>query len=1042
MTVKSKVINVWENPQLTGEFKLSAHSPLASYTDARSALICRREASPFRISLNGAWKFKLYSRPEKCPKTFFRPSYKKTSWDTIAVPGNWTVQGYDRPIYTNVKMPFESNPPHVPEDNPTGIYSRTFSVPASWKGRKTVICFNGVESVLSVWVNGRYAGMSKGSRLPAEFDISDHVKTGKNTVTTRVVRWSDASYLEDQDHWWMAGMYRDVFVYSLPAAHIRDFKVETELDGDYRDAVLRVRTEIETGAASDTAGLSVEMLLYKDNKKTVFRSPVSEPVSRPRNGLPGAVLEKEIRNPKKWSAEEPNLYTVVLCLKDGEGNPLQYESCRVGFRSVEMKKREVLVNGKAVLFKGVNRHDHDGIHGKTVNEDSMIADIHLMKRFNINAVRTSHYPNDDRFLELCDLFGIYVVDESNIECHAEYNRLTNDPDWTDAFVQRGKRMVQRDKNHPCVIFWSLGNESGYGPNHDALAGWIRGYDPTRLLHYEGAVNVKGWEGGHLGSDLVCPMYPTVDAIVNHAKKSKDPRPLIMCEYAHSMGNSTGNLKEYWDAIEKHKGLQGGYIWDWVDQGLLKTDKKGVEYWAYGGDFGEKIHDHNFCINGLISPDRDPHPAMYEYKKVLQPVGIQAVDLRKYRFEITNRNWFTDLSWLDVRWELKGDGVVLQQGKLKKMKTLPGEREEITVPVSSKNRNKAVEYLLTIYFDTAKDCVWAEKGHPVAWEQFTVDLPAVKPAPAAGKTPSLSLKESKTGLTVTGERFSVRFDARKGRITSLEYRDECILKDGPGISIWRAPTDNDGYRHCLETLERKDAYAWIKAGYRDLKWIVDEFTYFPIDPQTVQVIITVSAKAGKVKRGLTHTCIYTVFGNGEIRLENTVKADNSLPDLPRVGLKAVLCPGFDSITYYGKGPHENYIDRNTGAETGLYESDPDRMYYPYILPQENGNRTETRWASFENEKGWGLLVTGTPNFEFSALHYTIEDLGTALHTNELTRCDDVFLNLDHIQAGLGGASCGPGTLPRYRIKPGEYVFSLRLRPYSGGTVNRHQTLGDL
>jgi beta-galactosidase len=662
-------INDWENPQVVGINKVPGHAPLIPYPNEITALAGHREKSPYFQLLSGPWEFHLATTPTSVPEDFYQPDFEAGTWAEIEVPGNWTMQGYDKPIYTNTKMPIPPDPPRVPQDdNPTGLYRRTFTIPDNWPGRQIFICFDGVESAFYLWVNGQQVGYSQGSRLPAEFDLTPYIQPGQNTMAVMVIRWSDGSYLEDQDHWWMAGIYRDVYLYATPQVHIFDLFARAELDTDYRDAVLKVQAKINFYNQPPLAdhrdeirhfeavspGYHVEMQLFDADNKAVLAEPPARPVQVHDWAMTNVNFMQNVTTPQKWSTETPNLYKLVLSLKDTGGDTIKAVSCKIGFRKVEIKHRELLINGQPVLMKGVNRHDHDDRLGKTITEASMMADIKLMKQFNINAVRTSHYPNDTRWYELCDEYGLYVIDEANIESHALYNKLCHDPEWTHAFVERGKRMVERDKNHPCIIMWSLGNESGYGPNHDALAGWIRGYDPTRPLHYEGAISQysallnapdeaeqvgrpsdpnweemarrRGWQMGHLATDVVCPMYPTVDHIMAYAQDPTNTRPLIICEYAHSMGNSTGNLHEYWQAIETHHGLQGGFIWDWVDQGILIVDENGQEYWAYGGDFGDEINDLNFCINGLIWPDRTPHPAMFEYKKILQPVSITAKNL--------------------------------------------------------------------------------------------------------------------------------------------------------------------------------------------------------------------------------------------------------------------------------------------------------------------------------------------------------------------------------------------------------------------------------
>ncbi len=1061
--------NDWENPQVVGINKRPAHAPLIPYADVAAAQTGDKEASPYVQSLNGAWKFYYAPNPQSLPDGFQKPNFDVTDWDTINVPSNWTMQGYDKPIYTNVKMPIPNDPPNVPQgDNPTGIYQRTFTIPDDWQGRELFLCFDGVESAFYVWVNGQPLGYSQGSRLPAEFDITPYIQPGDNTLTAEVIRWSDGSYLEDQDHWWMAGIYRDVYIYATPKTHIFDIFARAELDNDYKNALLKVRARLDfyphpplpAEQAPMPTGHSVEMQLFDPQGNDVFDTPLARPVMLFSHSVDKVTFEQPITAPAKWSDETPNLYTLVLSLKNAEGEVIEATSCRIGFRKIEIKDRELLINGQPVLLKGVDRHDHHDTLGKVVPVESMIEEIKLMKQFNINAVRTSHYPNDTRWYDLCDTYGSYLIDEANIECHALYNRLAHEPEWTLAFVERGKRMVERDKNHASVILWSLGNESGYGPNHDTLAGWIRGYDPTRPLHYEGAgstfsvalnseafdpskppqrvayeqIRQRGWHIGHLASDLVCPMYPTIEHIVAYTEEIEATRPLIMCEYAHSMGNSTGNLKEYWEAIESNHGLQGGFIWDWIDQGLLKTDAQGQPYWAYGGDFGDEINDGNFCINGLIWPDRTPHPAMYEYKKVLQPVVVHARDLSEGKVEIQNKRYFTDLSDLEGTWSLSSDGEVLQQGALPSLKIPPQSSQMVTLPLKAPDLAPGSECFLTLRFTLTNATCWADAGHEVAWTQF--EMPFTSPPPTVLKHsdfPALHVQEKDGHIFVGGSDFQVTFDKVAGQLATLTYHNASLLLQGPTLNIWRAPTDNDGFKLWPEN-PHKLLGQWLKAGLNHLQLHLDNIDVEQLNPQTVQVTIKTLAQAEGVDLDplFEHRHTYTLYGSGDILVENHIQAHEDLPPLPRVGLTMKLPEGFEQFTWYGRGPHESYIDRNYGAALGLYAGTVDEQYVPYIVPQENGNKTDVRWLTLTHvDDGVGLLAAAVQPMEASATHYTADDLYQAKHTCDLHRCDDVLLNLDIQQCGLGGASCGPGTLPQYLILPGSFTFDIRLRPFVAG-----------
>jgi len=629
--------NDWENPQVVGRNKQPGHVLLLPYADETSARTRDPDASPYWQSLNGQWKFCYAPTPDAAPESFHRTDHDDSAWKPIAVPGNWQLQGYDKPIYTNVQYPFPPDDlPGVPhDDNPTGCYRVTFSIPEHWYGRRVFVVFDGVDSAFYLWVNGEMVGYSQGSRLPAEFDITDYVRTGDNLLAARVYRWSDGSYLEDQDFWRLSGIYRDVYLYAPPPLRLADYEVRTELDADYRDAILHIRTRV----ANHTDGATTCALiasLYDAQGQLVLTAPSGER-QVPAGSKALLELDAPVSAPLKWSAEYPNLYTLTLALSDARGETLEVQSCRVGFRTVEIIDGQICINGMPVLFRGVNRHEHDPDTGHTVSRASMIQDIRLMKQFNINAVRTSHYPDVPEWYDLCDEYGLYLIDEANIETHGVWDRLTKDPAWKTAFLERGMRMVERDKNHPSVIIWSLGNESGDGPNHEALSAWIRDRDPTRPIHYESATGRRTYVGPETAPhvDIVSVMYPTVDQIIELAQTPGEIRPLIMCEYAHAMGNSPGNLQEYWDAIEAHPRLQGGFVWDWVDQGIRQAlprgyspgvTKEGVEWFAYGGDFGDDPNDGNFCINGLVFPDRVPHPALWEHKKVTQPVGVKPLDL--------------------------------------------------------------------------------------------------------------------------------------------------------------------------------------------------------------------------------------------------------------------------------------------------------------------------------------------------------------------------------------------------------------------------------
>ena len=1020
--------NDWENPQLVAINRFPAHATGLPFPDEASAISRDPQRTPWFQSLDGAWKFHFAPNPAQLPSDFYSEAFDASQWAEMPVPAEWVLNGYDKPIYTNVKSPIPNTPPFVPQDdNPTGLYRREFDLPESWAGRRVILHFGGVESAFYVWVNGQKVGFSKDSRLPAEFEITPYVRPGKNSVVTEVIRWSDGTYLEDQDHWYFAGMYRSVMLYSLPQIYLADVFAKPELDARYKDGTLTVTARLG-GDTLEANGCQVEMQLFDANQQPIFPAPVSARFQYNPNEIDTLTLKQAVPTPKRWSHETPSLYTLTVTLRDPHGQSVQVYAHRVGFRKIEIKNRELLINGKAVLIKGVNRHEHDEYKGKTLSLESMLADILLMKTHNINAVRTCHYPNDERWYDLCDEYGIYVWDEANIETHSVYNRLCHEPEWRAAFLERGARMVERDKNHPSVITWSLGNESGYGPNHDAIAGWIRGYDPDRIVHYEGAMR-NGWNTGHLSSDLTCPMYPPIDRIIDYALDENNRRPLIMCEYAHAMGNSVGNLKEYWEAIEAYSGLQGGFIWDWVDQGLVKTDEKGVSYWAYGGDFGDTINDMNFCVNGLIFPNRTIHPPMVEFKKLIQPVAARPVDLALGKVEITNKHDFVTLRHLSGAWELSVDGEIMQRGLLPMMSTRPGFSEVITLPYSQPHAFPGAEVFLTLRFSLGADTWWAKAGHVVAWEQFKV--PFASPAGLA-ENPSdmaaLQVLDSAAEISIQGQEFALVFDRATGILRRYTYQGVELVQSGPALNIWRAPTDNDGFKW-MDNNDSKLLGLWLQAGLNQLENRLETLTCSQPAPQVVVIRAEHSVQAPDRPAGFRHAITYTIYGNGAARMAQQVSCAPGLPPLPRVGVSLTLPAGFENFTWLGRGPEESYVDRKAGVAVGLYSGTVDEQYVPYIMPQENGNKTDVRWAALSNGQGVGLLAVGDPLLEVSVSHFSVDNLYKALHTNELGRRDEVYFNLDLMQSGLGGQSCGPRTLDKYQVWPGEYNFTILFRPFT-------------
>ncbi len=1025
----------WENPQIVGVNKRPAHVPLTPFPD--ESAVRDEQPSPFLHLLNGAWQFKLYPTPTTVPSDVVSPETATADWHTISVPGNWTVQGFDKPIYTNIKYPFDPNPPYVPrDDNPTGVYRRTVSIPPAWENRRTLITFEGVESAFYLYCNGDFVGYSQGSRLPAEFDLTPFLHAGDNLLAAVVIRWSDGSYLEDQDHWWMAGIYRDVTLWSVPSMHVQDVFARTDLDAQYQDATLSLQIKLEKFFDAPLDGFTVAAELYDSAGNPMFDREVAAPVRENPNEILVVNATRKIANPAKWTAETPNLYTLIVWLKNPAGETVHAVRQRIGFRKIEIRGREFLVNGQPVLFKGVNRHEHDDRHGKTVSEESMLADIKLLKQFNFNAVRNSHYPTHHRWYELCDEYGIYLIDEANIETHGVYNRLTNDPQWAHAFLERGIRMVERTKNHPSIVMWSLGNESGIGPNHTALAGWIRAADPTRPIHYEGAISKNNggldWFGWHLATDVVCPMYPSVEEIVDFARDPRGDRPLIMCEYAHSMGNGTGNLKEYWDAIEGNFGLQGGFIWDWVDQGLLKTTADGTPYWAYGGDFGDTINDKNFCINGLIFPDRTPHPAMFECRRLFQPVAAELLDARSGTVRIRNKRFFRPLDDVAIHWEISADGQSVRHGVFEPISIPPQHEQTITLPVDEISAPAGAEVFLTLHFLLAESTAWAAAGHEIGWAQFELPVPVASPAIIHPETmPVLTVDNRDALINIDGGAFQLRYNKRRAQIESLIFDGRELLTAGITPNFWRAPTDNDGFKFAPD-LPEKLLGQWLAVGLNRLQFSAAAISVAQPAPQIVKITAESTAHVDGSPAGISIRQAVSVFGSGDILLENQISVAENLPLLPRVGLRFSLPAEFEYVQWFGRGPHENYADRKFGAAVGLYRGTVTEQYVPYIVPQENGNKTDVRWLAIENPAGIGLLAAAQPLMEAGVSHFSADDLFAAFHTSDLQPRPETFVTLDARQMGLGGESCGPRTLPPYLIPPGEYQFNVRLRPYRAAT----------
>ncbi|MFO7635617.1 MAG: glycoside hydrolase family 2 TIM barrel-domain containing protein [Caldilinea sp.] len=1019
----------WEMPQLTSFNRLPPRATLIPFPTAKDAHQKSREESPWITFLDGVWDFKIFGRPEQVTYA----AVENGAWSPIQVPGNWTVQGYGRPHYTNVQMPFPNIPPDVPDENPTGLYRRTFTVPEGWNGRRIVLHFGGCEGALYVYLNGELVGLNKDARTPAEFDISGCVRhDDSNELLVVVTQWSDAAYIEDQDMWWHAGLQREVYLYATGTPHLQDVFARGDLTDDLSDGVLRITARVGF-PGGDCTGCAVEAQLFDERGKAVLRKPLVGDFTHPYQKRGEVSLEQMVSRPKLWSAETPNLYTLVVTLRTPHGE--ESSRCTIGFRKIEIRDRSLLINGKRVLIKGMNLHDHDDVTGRALTRERMESDLKRMKQYNVNAIRTSHYPKDPHFYDLCDRYGFYVIDEANIESHAFFQELCCDLRYTHAFVERVQNMVERDKNHPCIIFWSLGNESGYGPNHDAAAGWVRGYDPSRPLHYEGAISLWGgcgMEGGERVTDLMCPMYPQIARIIEYSEQSDDPRPLIMCEYSHAMGNSNGSLADYWAAFEKYPALQGGFIWEWIDHGIRQTAPDGTEYWAYGGDFDDVPNDANFCTDGIVWPDRTPHPALNEFKYLAQPVRVEAAKLKKGIVRIVNKQDFAGLDWLRSEWELTDDGVVIAKGKLPALDIEPGAAMEVTLatalPWLSGEESVNGECLLNFHFYQRRATLWAPAGYEVGWAQL--DAPAKQRSTAKQKGSRRDSDRGSIEISETAETIALRFGEveavfgrESGLLTVFGAKGKNLLVRGPRLNVWRAGTDNDGIK-LMESPAWKALPRWLAIGLNTLQFRLDKIRL--LEEKGAPVVEIIHQATG---RGLwsdfTHVHRYMLLPTGALEIDNEVRLGDGVTDLPRIGVDLVLPAALEQLEWYGRGPWENYSDRKASALIGRYRSTVTEQYVPYVMPQEHGQKTDVRWLALTDKRGVGLHVQGAPTVEFSASHFTANDLFGARHTYELTPRPEVYLNLDAAQRGLGTASCGPDTLPQYCLLESMYRFGYRL-----------------
>jgi len=1018
----------WENHLVQSGGREEPHATQTAFPGSRSPAGNR---SPWTLSLNGRWKFNWSPDPVSRPRAFFRPSVSVAAWKTIPVPSNWQIQGYGKPVYTNQWYPFRKDPPRVMGQPPAGYntrdirnqvgsYRREFRIPRSWVGMRVWLSFEGVDSFFYAWINGKKLGFAKDSRTTHEFDITPNIRKGKNTVAVEVYQYSDASYLECQDFFRLSGIFRGVSLRAVPPLHIRDTFIKTYFDPKYRDGILSIEAEVENHGKKDTA-FSVEARLFDGAGRQVLRR-FSHATRCPARGRARIHDHGTVCNAAKWSAEEPNLYRLELILHRPDGSIAGMITSSVGFRTVKIHDGQLLINGQSVKLRGVNRHEHEQDTGHAVSHDRMVRDITMMKRNNINTVRTSHYPNQTAWLDLCDRMGMYVIGEANIEAHGMWmgpEALAKDPSWEKAHVYRTRNMVERDKNHPAIIIWSLGNEAANGCNFVATSKYIRHRDPTRFIHYEQAPH-----DSH--TDLTSYMYARIEAMEKYGK-SGSKRPFVLCEYSISNGNALGNFKDYWDTIERHRNLIGGCIWQWSDHCLDKKKGKST-FPAYGGDFGDYPHDGYFTCNGVVLADRTPKPAVTEMKKVYQPAVVTAVDVRAGRFRVTNKYAFRNLSYMEASWKMEVSGRTVRKGRLGRLNVPAGSSREISIPVFRPALRPGEECLLTVSFSLAQAEPWAPKGFVVAWDQF--ELPWKGPKSAAKKTGSpLSIREMKSGWEVAGRDFAVIIGSDTGTLESLRYGGREQLDFPLYPHLWRAATDADianGFRE-RTAIWRKLSATDRSNAYTDFLCILNVGRHG---------IRRVAGGAVEITTRMTSLyadtrTIFTVRPDGRVHVDFTLKPHGkNLPELPRVGMQMRVPNSLTQVEWLGRGPGENYSDRKTGSAIGRWSLPAKDMVFPFPFPQENGQRTDTRWFTLSGRDGGGLKVTGDQPLEFSVWPYTTQELEEAKHDHELPRNGFLQVNIDLKQTGLGGDdSWGARPHPKYTVYPNRnyrYGFTIEKR----------------
>lgn len=1009
--------NDWENQRLVDQGKEKAHASFMLYDTEKDQIKDEYEKSPYYQSLNGKWKFNYVDKHADRVKDFYRTDLNDSGWANLSVPSNWELNGFGIPIYSNITYPHPKNPPFIGENNPVGTYRRTFSVPESWENKETLLHFGSISGCAFIYVNGKKVGMTKASKTPAEFNITPFLKKGINQLAVQVFRWHDGSYLEDQDFWRLSGIERDVFLFAMPKQTIWDFFLKGDLDPTYTNGLFSAAIDLRRFAQSETTGGTIAVSLLDKNGKTVFQK--SQNFTATKDTIQTIDINGTLKNVTKWNAEQPNLYDCIIVLKDANGKQVSVTGAKIGFRKVEIKNAQLLINGVATYVHGVNRHEHDDVTGHTTTKELMLKDIKLMKELNINAVRLSHYPNDRLWYQLCDQYGLYLVDEANIETHgmgAEWQSWFDKskhpaylPDWAAAHVDRTVRMVERDKNHASIIIWSLGNECGNGPVFHDTYTWIKKRDNTRMVQSEQA-------GEDWNTDIVCPMYPSIGNMKKYAADATKKRPYIMCEYAHAMGNSNGNFQEYFDIIRSSKHMQGGFIWDWVDQGIRTKDLNGKTFWAYGGDLGGFYwqNDDNGVADGMISSDRTPDPGAYEVKKVYQYIQFSSPNINGGYLNIQNLHDFTNLDQFRFKWELLSNGKSFKEGTFE-VALAPHATKEIKLNLPQIKAVAGTEFYLNVYAYRKTATELLPAGFEAAREQFKYAGDYFAKAAAPKGELKVNIKDNKLSFNsgiVRGE-----FDIKAGRFTQYT-NGSSGLSNFPEPYFWRAPTDNDFGNNMPEKLG-----IW-RSAHENRKIVGVEVA----QPSDSGQVIKVNCQLSNIS--VPYTIVYLIANDGSVKVTATMDMKGrELPELPRFGMRTQLPAWYQNLNYYGRGPYENYSDRNLASFVGIYNDKVENQYYKgYIRPQESGNKTEVRWLTLTNDQGNGIKIEGLQPIAFTAINHSTEDLDPGLtkkqqHPTDLPVRRNVFLQIDLKQRGVGGDDSW-GAYPHrpYRLMDSKYTYS--------------------